>query len=78
MITIAESLCDLVVSLPLNTDNFTRNIKSVNKQIQEAESYFKLASARIKDFDTSTDAARIHLFHIQQSAGRRMADAGDR
>ena len=49
----ADSLRDLVVSLSLNTDNFTRNIKSVNKQIQEAESYFKLASAGIKDFDTS-------------------------
>ncbi|MCR4883527.1 MAG: phage tail tape measure protein [Clostridiales bacterium] len=49
----AESLRDLVVSLSLNTDNFTRNIKSVNKQIQEAESYFKLASAGIDGFDTS-------------------------
>ena len=49
----ADSLRDLVVSLSLNTDNFTRNIKSVNKQIQEAESYFKLASAGVKDFDTS-------------------------
>ena len=33
----AESLRDLVVSLSLNTDNFTRNINSVNKQIREAE-----------------------------------------
>ena len=41
----AEPLRDLVVSLSLNTENFTRNIRSVNKQIQEAESYFKLASA---------------------------------
>ena len=41
----AESLRDLVVSLSLNTENFTRNIKSVNKQIQEAESYFKLAAS---------------------------------
>lgn len=49
----AESLRDLVVSLSLNTDNFTRNIKSVNKQIQEAESYFKLASAGVQGFDTS-------------------------
>ena len=49
----ADSLRDLVVSLSLNTDNFTRNIKSVNKQIQEAESYFKLDSAGVKDFDTS-------------------------
>ena len=49
----AESLRDLVVSLSLNTDNFTRNIKSVNKQIQEAESYFKLASAGVNGFDSS-------------------------
>ena len=50
----AESLRDLVVSLSLNSDNFTRNIKSVNKQIQEAESYFKLASAGVEGFETST------------------------
>ena len=50
----ADSLRDLVVSLSLNTDNFTRNIKSVNKQIQEAESYFKLASAGVQGFDSST------------------------
>ena len=49
-----ESLRDLVVSLSLNTDNFTRNIKSVGKQIQEAESYFKLASAGVKDFETTS------------------------
>ena len=49
----AESLRDLVVSLSLNTDNFTRNINSVNKLIREAESYFKLASAGVKGFDTS-------------------------
>ena len=36
----AESLRDLVVSLSLQTDNFTRNIKSVNKQIQDAECFF--------------------------------------
>ena len=31
VITTAESLRDLVVSLSLNINNFTRNIKSVNK-----------------------------------------------
>lgn len=45
-----ESLRDLVVSLSLNTENFTRNIKSVNKQIQEAESYFKLAASGVTGF----------------------------
>ena len=49
----AESLRDLVVSLSLNTENFTRNIKSVNKQIQEAESYFKLAAAGVEGFAMS-------------------------
>ena len=29
----SETLRDLVVSLSLQTDNFTRNIRSVNKQI---------------------------------------------
>ena len=38
----SETLRDLVVSLSLQTDNFTRNIKSVNKQIQEAESRNKI------------------------------------
>ena len=33
------------MSLSLQTDNFTRNIRSVNKQIAEAESKFKLAAA---------------------------------
>ena len=62
----AESLRDLVVSLSLNTDNFTRNIKSVNKQIQEAESYFKLASAGIKDFDTSAAGLSAKLEMLER------------
>lgn len=51
----SESLRDLVVSLSLQTDNFTRNIKSVNKQIAEAESNFKLAAAGVDGFDKSAD-----------------------
>ena len=61
----AESLRDLVVSLSLNTDNFTRNIKSVNKQIQEAESFFKLAAAGVKDFDTSAAGLASRLGTLQ-------------
>jgi TP901 family phage tail tape measure protein len=62
----SESLRDLVVSLSLNTDNFTRNIKSVNKQIQEAESYFKLASAGVKDFDTSAAGLSAKLETLER------------
>ena len=40
----SETLRDLVVSLSLNSDNFTRNIRSVQKQIQEAQSSFKPVS----------------------------------
>ena len=31
----SEQLRDLVVSLSLNSDNFTRNLTSINRQIQE-------------------------------------------
>ena len=50
----SETLRDLVVSLSLNSDNFTRNIKSINKRIQEAESAFHLASAGVENFETTT------------------------
>ena len=62
----SETLRDLVVSLSLNTDNFTRNIKSVNKQIQEAESFFKLASAGVKDFDASAAGLSSKLEMLQR------------
>lgn len=35
----SEVLRDLVVSLSLDGDNFSRNLTSINKQIQEAELY---------------------------------------
>ncbi len=62
----SESLRDLVVSLSLNTDNFTRNIKSVSKQIQEAESYFRLASAGVKGFDSSAAGLSAKLEMLQR------------
>ena len=49
----SETLRDLVVSLSLNSDNFTRNIRSVQKQIQEAQSSFKLAGAGVQAVFTS-------------------------
>lgn len=50
----SETLRDLVVSLSLQTDNFTRNIKSVNTQIKEAESAFKLAASGVTNFEQTT------------------------
>ncbi len=62
----AETLRDLVVSLSLQTDNFTRNIRSVNKQIQEAESFFKLAAAGVENFDKSTEGLSSRLSTLRQ------------
>jgi len=62
----AESLRDLVVSLSLNTENFTRNIKSVNKQIQEAESYFKLAAAGVEGFENTTEGLTAKLSTLER------------
>lgn len=50
----AETLRDLVVSLSLQTDNFTRNIKTVNTHIKEAESAFKLAASGVTNFEQTT------------------------
>ena len=57
----SETLRDLVVSLSLNSDNFTRNIKSINKQIQEAESAFRLASAGVENFETTPVISHVYL-----------------
>jgi len=54
------------VSLSLQTDNFTRNIKSVNKQIQEAESNFKLAAAGVEGFENSTLGLASQLDLLQR------------
>ena len=61
-----ETLRDLVVSLSLQSDNFTRNIRSVNKQIQEAESFFKLAAAGVENFEQSTAGLDSRLTTLQQ------------
>lgn len=50
----SETLRDLVVSLSLQTDNFTRNIKTVNTHIKEAESAFKLAASGVTNFEQTT------------------------
>ena len=61
-----DSLRDLVVSLSLQTDNFTRNIRSVNRQIQEAESYFRLASAGVEGFERTSQGLSTRLDSLHQ------------
>ena len=63
----AETLRDLVVSLSLNTDNFTRNIRSVQRQIQEAQSEFQLAAAGIRNFEQTTEGLSAKLTSLEHT-----------
>lgn len=62
----SEALRDLVVSLSLQTDNFTRNIRSVNRQIQEAESHFRQAAAGVEGFEQSATGLSAQLSMLQR------------
>lgn len=62
----SEVLRDLVVSLSLDGDNFSRNLTSINKQIQEAESEFRRAAAGVDDFEKSVQGTQAQLSSLQQ------------
>ena len=64
----SEVLRDLVVSLSLNGDNFSRNLTSINKQIQEAESEFKRAASGVDNFEKSVSGTQSQLSSLQQKA----------
>ena len=84
----SEALRDLVVSLSLNSDNFKRNIKSINKQIREAESAFRLVCADVENFEMTTAGLSSKLstlkraFQLQQDAvdryKRALQQTGDK
>lgn len=62
----SESLRDLVVSLSLDSDNFSRNLTSINRQIQEAESEFKQAASGVDGFEKSVAGCESKLSALQQ------------
>ena len=64
----SEVLRDLVVSLSLDGDNFSRNLTSINKQIQEAESEFKRAASGVDNFEKSVKDTQAQLSSLQQKA----------
>ena len=61
----ADTLRDLVVSLSLNSDNFTRNIKSISKQIQEAQSEFRMMSSTVDNFESTVDGKIDELINLK-------------
>ena len=62
----SEVLRDLVVSLSLDGDNFSRNLTSINKQIQEAESEFRRAASGVDNFEKSVSGTQSQLSSLQQ------------
>ena len=61
-----EVLRDLVASLSLDGDNFSRNLASINKQIQEAESEFTRAASGVENFEKSVSGTQSQLSSLQQ------------
>lgn len=62
----SETLRELVVSLSLNSDNFSRNMRTINQQIKEAESAFKLAGAGVNDFENTTQGAQAKVTLLKE------------
>lgn len=63
----AETLRDMVVSLSLNSDNFSANLRSINQQLKEADSQFKLASSGVTGFENTAAGAQAQLANLQQT-----------
>ena len=47
----ADTLRELVVALSLDSSNFSRNMRTINQQIKEAESTFRLAGAGVQNYE---------------------------
>lgn len=54
----SEYLRQLVVALSLDSDNFSRNMRTINQQIKEAESNFRLAGAGVDHFENTVQGAQ--------------------
>ena len=69
----AETLRELVVRLSLESDNFTRNMRTINQQIKEAESTFRLAGAGVQNFDKTLQGAESKLSTLKSKLDMQKA-----
>ncbi len=72
----SEVLRELVVALSLDSDNFSRNLRTINQQIREAESSFRLSGAGISGFEKSVQGteAKLSLLSSKQKAQTQAVD----
>lgn len=57
----AEILRELVVALSLDSSNFSRNMRTINQQIKEAESTFRLAGAGVENYEKTIAGTEAKL-----------------
>ena len=57
----AETLRELVVALSLDSSNFSRNMRTINQQIKEAESTFRLAGAGVENYEKTIAGTEAKL-----------------
>ena len=62
----SEVLRELVVALSLDSDNFSRNMRTINQQIKEAESTFRLAGAGVENFEKTVAGTESKLSMLGQ------------
>ncbi|MBQ6290249.1 MAG: hypothetical protein IKG00_08705 [Lachnospiraceae bacterium] len=74
----AETLRELVVALSLDSSNFSRNMRTINQQIKEAEPTFRLAGAGVENYEKTIAGTEAKLSMLgnkltqQQRAGRHV------
>ena len=57
-------------------DNFSRNLTSLSKQIQEAESEFRRAASGVDNFEKSVSGTQSQLTNLQQKLENAYARQG--
>ena len=62
----AETLRELVVALSLDSSNFSRNMRTINQQIKEAESTFRLAGAGEQNYEKTIAGTEAKLSMLGQ------------
>ena len=63
----AETLRELVVALSLDSSNFSRNMRTINAQIKEAESTFRLAGAGVQNYEKTIAGTEAKLSMLGQN-----------
>ena len=69
----AETLRELVVALSLDSSNFSCNMCTINQQIKEAESTFRLAGAGGQNYDKTIAGTEAKLSMLGQKLTQQRA-----